>query len=54
MSAKARFCKECTDKLTCKRCNNRINENEEIEAKSIQLKTQPPNRFGHMLPYPKE
>ena len=48
---KMRFCKECNDKKLCNKCNNQINENEEIETNLNELKRHPPNEFGHMLPY---
>ena len=46
-----RFCNECNDKKLCNKCNYQINENKEFEANLNELKRQPPNDFGYMLPY---
>ena len=46
-----RFRNECNDKKICNKCNNQINENEEVKANLNELKQHPPNEFGHMLPY---
>ena len=46
-----RFCNECNDNKMCIKCNNQINENKEFEANLNELKRQPPNEFGYMLPY---
>ena len=51
---KKKRCNECKDGILCTTCNNQINENKEFEANLNELKRQPPNRFGHMLPYFKE
>ena len=48
---KMRFCNECSDKKTCDKCNNQINENKEFEANLNLLKRKAPNEFGYMLPY---
>ena len=45
---------ECNDKILCITCNNRINENKELEAYLNLLKRQGPNQFRHMLPHQKE
>ena len=49
--ARMRYCNECIDKKMCKKCNNRINENKEFEANLNELKRQPSNEYGYMLPY---
>ena len=54
MPVKMRFCNECGKEKHCDRCNNQVNENEEFEANLNLSKRQPPNEFGHMLPYFKE
>ena len=48
---KMRFCNRCNDKKMCEICNNNINENKEFESTLNELKRQPPNDFGYMLPY---
>ena len=48
---KMRFCNECNDNKMCNKCNHQINENKEFEANLNELKRQPPNEFGYMLPY---
>ena len=45
-----RFFNECNDKKVWNKCNNQINENKEFEANLNEIKRQPPNEFGHMLP----
>ena len=47
---KLRFCDECNDKRMCKKRNNEVNECKEFEAKLNELKRDPPNEFGYMLP----
>ena len=48
---KMRFCIECNDKKACNKCNYQINENKEFKANLNELKRQPANEFGKMLPY---
>ena len=45
-----RFCYKCNDKLLCDECNDRVNENKEIQANINLSKRQPPQQFDHMLP----
>ena len=47
---KMRFCNECNDKKVCNKCNNQINENKKFEANLTELKGDPSNEFGPMLP----
>ena len=54
ITAKKRFCNEYTDKLTCNRCNNQINENKEIDPNLNEVKRQPPNKCGQMAPHFKD
>ena len=44
-------CNACKDGILCVTCNNKINENKEIEANLNLLKRKAPNEFGYMLPY---
>ena len=37
-----RLCKECKDKITCKRCNSQLKENKELEVNVNELKRQRP------------
>ena len=46
-----RFCNEGDDKRMCNKFNNQVNENKEIEANLNLLKSQAPNKSGHMLLY---
>ena len=48
---KKRQCNECKNEILCTKCSLLINENKEFEANLNLLKTDVPNRFGHMLPY---
>ena len=48
---KTRFCNGCNDKKVCDKCNNQLNEIKEFEAILNEIKSCPPNEFGHMLPY---
>ena len=45
-----RCCVECNGEILCMTSNNQVNENKKFEALNL-LKSQPPNQFGHMLPY---
>ena len=49
-----RFCNECNDKRSCKRCNNQINENKKIKVIINFQKRQAPIELGHMLSFFKE
>ena len=51
---KKRFCNECTDKLTCNRCNSQVKATKEFDANLGELKRQHPNQFGHILRYSEE
>ena len=46
---KMRFCNKCNVIKTCDKCSDQINENKEFETNLNELKTHPPNEFGHML-----
>ena len=45
-----RFCDECNDEKMCNKCKNQISENKVFDANLNDLKVNPPNEFGHMLP----
>ena len=47
---KMRFCNNCTDKTFFNRCNSQVNENKDFEANLKEVKRQPPNQVGHLLP----
>ena len=47
---KLRFCNERNNENCCDRCNNQITEIKEFEANLNQIKRQPPNELGHILP----
>ena len=49
--AKMKLCDEYNDNKMCDKCNNLINENKEFEVSLNELKRQPPNDFGYMLPH---
>ena len=46
-----RFCSDCTDKITCIRCNSQLIETKVFEANLKGLKIQSPNQIGRILPY---
>ena len=46
-----RRCNECKDGKLCTTCDNQVNEIKEFEANLNKLKRQPPDQYGHMLPY---
>ena len=48
---RSRFCNKSNVKKMCNKCNNQINENKEFSANLNELKREPPNELGHMLPY---
>ena len=43
-------CNKCDKYFLCDECDKLENENEEISANLDELKREPPNEFGHMLP----
>ena len=45
-----RNCGECKKDILCENCDKLANQNEEIYANLNELKREPPNEFGHMLP----
>ena len=45
---KIRNCNECIKDILCERCDKLVNQTK--AANVNELKRQPPNEFGHMLP----
>ena len=46
-----RYCTDCDKNSLCNRCNKLIYQNKEISPKLNEIKRQPPNSFGQMLPW---
>ena len=47
---KMRNCNNCTKDILCDDCDKLVNQNKEFSANLNEVKRQPPNDFGHMLP----
>ena len=47
---KMKNCSECKKDVLCDDCDKLENQNKEISANLNEMKRQPPNEFGHMLP----
>ena len=47
---KMKNCNKCTKDILCDGCDKLVNQNKEFSANLNELKRQPPNEFGHMLP----
>ena len=47
---KMRNCNQCTKDVLCDDCDKLVNQNKESSANLNEIKRQPPNDFGHMLP----
>ena len=47
---KMRNWNKCTENLLCDGCDKLVNQNKEFSANLNELKRQPPNDYGHMLP----
>ena len=45
-----RNCNKCTKDLLCDNCDKLVNQRKDFSAKLNELKQQPPNENGHMLP----
>ena len=43
-------CTDCKIDSLCDRCDNVVNQRKEFSANLNELKRQPRNEFGHMLP----
>ena len=47
---KMRNCTDCKIDSLCDECDKLVNQRKEFSANPNELKRQPPNNFGHMLP----
>ena len=47
---KMRNCYQCKKDILCGRCDKLVNQNKDFSANVIELKREPPNEFGHMIP----
>ena len=47
---KMRYCTDCKIDSLCDRCDKLFNQKKEFSANLNELKREPPNDFGHMLP----
>ena len=47
---KMRNCNKCSKDILCDNCDKLVNQKKELLANLIELKREPPNEFGHMLP----
>ena len=43
-------CNKCAKGILCDGCDKLVNQNKEFSANLYELKRQPPNEIGHMLP----
>ena len=43
-------CNKCTKDLLCDKCHKLVNQRKEFPANLNELKREPPNEFGNMLP----
>ena len=41
---------KCTKDILCDYCDKLVNQNKEFSANLNEIKREPPNEFGHMLP----
>ena len=47
---KMKNCGECIKKVLCENCVKLVKQKKEFSANLNELKREPPNDFGHMLP----
>ena len=47
---KMKDCLNCKKDILCDNCDKLVNQKKEFSANHNELKREPPNRFGHMLP----
>ena len=45
-----RNCNKCTKDILCDGCDKLVNQNKKFSLNLNEVKRQPPNKFGHMLP----
>ena len=43
-------CIDCKKDILCESCDKYVNQKKEFSANLSELKREPPNEFGHMLP----
>ena len=48
---KLRYCTNCKENKICNECDRRINQIKEFSPNFNELKRQPPNNKGYMLPW---
>ena len=51
---KMRNCSDCANDSLCDICDKLVNQKKETSANLNEMKREPPNQFGHMLPWYKE
>ena len=47
---KMRNCVDCKKDILCDNCDKLVNQRKEFSAKLYEMKREPSNQFGHMLP----
>ena len=47
---KMRNCKNCTKDISCDVCDKLVYQKKEFSANLKELKREPPDNFGHLLP----
>ena len=47
---KIKSCNKCTKDILCDECDKLVYQNKEFSANLNEIRKQPPNEFGHMLP----
>ena len=47
---KKKNCYECKENILCDNCDKLVNQKKDFSANLNELKREPPNQFGHMLP----
>ena len=50
ISLKMKKCGECKKDILCNQCDELVNHKKEFSANLNDLKWEPPNEFGYMLP----
>ena len=45
-----RNCNKCAKDFLCGGCDKLVNQKKELSPNLNELKREPPNQFGHMLP----
>ena len=50
ISHKMKNCSDCKKDTLCESCDNLINQKKDFSGNLNELKRQPPNEFGYMLP----